>query len=135
MSALPEKLGKSSKWRMNSPCSPHEVGEAEADAEVLLAEVVELRDLEPVLVEELVDAEVELELNTASEVDAEILEVDGKSELEVVTGPLASELPIVERACVLGDAEDMSLLVGMREKLEATVETGLNSGVAGLIEP
>jgi hypothetical protein len=43
MSSSPEKLGRSSKSRTKSPCSPQAVGEILADADVLLAaEVVEL---------------------------------------------------------------------------------------------
>lgn len=50
ISSSPVKLGKSSKPRVKSPCSPQAVGETEADAEVLLAESV-------------VGTEVELELS------------------------------------------------------------------------
>lgn len=135
-SSSPEKLGRSSKSRTKSPCSPHAVGEGEPDTGVLLAEVVELEDLEFVTVEELVDTEPEL--NEALEEVATALEEVECNELEVVLGPFASELPMIERACVLGDAEDMPLLVGKRETLEVlnvTVGLGLTSAVTGLIEP
>lgn len=38
MSPSPEKLGRSSKSRTKSPCSPHAVGETDAGAEVVLAD-------------------------------------------------------------------------------------------------
>lgn len=46
MSLSPEKLGKSSKSRTKSPCSPHADGDVEADALVLLVEKVVLDDVE-----------------------------------------------------------------------------------------
>lgn len=51
-SPFPEKLGRSSKSRTKSPCSPHAVGDTDVDAEVLVAvEAVEavLADSEDVL--------------------------------------------------------------------------------------
>ena len=49
MSPSPEKLGRSSKSRTKSPCSPHAVGNMDADAEVLVAVEVSLIDSEVAL--------------------------------------------------------------------------------------
>jgi len=49
MSPSPEKLGRSSKSSMKSPCSPHAVGDADADAEVLVVVEVVLADSEEVV--------------------------------------------------------------------------------------
>lgn len=46
MSSSPEKLGRSSKSSMKSPCSPHAVGDTDADAEVFVAVEVVLTDSE-----------------------------------------------------------------------------------------
>ena len=47
ISSSPLKLGRSSKVRTKSPCSPQVVGDADAGADVLLAaEVVEILELE-----------------------------------------------------------------------------------------
>ena len=48
-SPFPEKLGRSSKSRTKSPCSPHAVGDADVDAEVLVAVEAVLEDSEDVL--------------------------------------------------------------------------------------
>ena len=48
-SPFPEKLGRSSKSRTKSPCSPHAVGDTDVDAEVLVAVEVVLADSEDVL--------------------------------------------------------------------------------------
>lgn len=55
MSLSPEKLGRSSKSRTKSPCSPHADGDAEADTLALLVERVVLDVFEPV--EEAVELE------------------------------------------------------------------------------
>lgn len=46
MSSSPEKLGRSSKLRTKSPCSPHAVGDTVEDAEVLVVEEVVLAGVE-----------------------------------------------------------------------------------------
>jgi hypothetical protein len=46
-SPSPEKLGRSSKSRTKSPCSPHAVGVTDVDAEVLVDVEVVLTDSEP----------------------------------------------------------------------------------------
>jgi len=48
-SPSPEKLGRSSKSRTKSPCSPHVVGNTDADAEVLVTREVSLTDSEVAL--------------------------------------------------------------------------------------
>ena len=48
-SPSPEKLGRSSKSRTKSPCSPHAVGDVDVDAEVLVAVEIVLADCEDVL--------------------------------------------------------------------------------------
>lgn len=64
MSSSPEKAGRSSKSSMKSPCSPHAVGDIDADAEVFVAVEVVLTDSE----DELTDSEPEDELK--DEVDS-----------------------------------------------------------------
>jgi hypothetical protein len=55
MSPSPEKAGRSSKSRTKSPCSPHAVGDADTDVDVLVAEEVVLTDSEDEL--DVTDAE------------------------------------------------------------------------------
>jgi len=62
----PEKVGRSSKLRVKSPCSPQTVGMGEADAEVVLL------DEEAVL-----EAMLDLKL-----VDVDSVEVDGEAEID-----------------------------------------------------
>jgi len=77
MYSSPEKAGRSSKSRVKSPCSPQAVGDAEADAEVLLDVVLALEVDDPVDV-------------TVCELDARELALDGVG----MAGPFAKELPI-----------------------------------------
>lgn len=46
ISFSPEKLGRSSKLRTKSPCSPQAVGDTDVDADVLLAVEVVVLDFE-----------------------------------------------------------------------------------------
>ena len=125
MSSSPEKLGRSSKSRTKSPCSPQAVGDAVAVPEVLLEAVLpELALSDTVVVAELdvVDEEPPvvlsgLVLSVEVGVSEELDEVDDRSEAwpsaredwvldvaelrleDVATaGALARELPIDDKA-------------------------------------
>lgn len=104
MSASPEKLGRSSKSRTKSPCSPQAVGLTEAEADVLLTESVVGMEVELVLIrleleeEDSLDGEavVDVELLIDVELEAEKLELE-ETEVTVVelgAWSFASEVPI-----------------------------------------
>jgi hypothetical protein len=88
ISPSPEKVGRSSKSRVKSPCSPQAVGDTEADAKVLL-------DVMVVLSEEVVDDPVDDRLDAGL-----FAEDDPVDETEDVgtAGPFAKELPIDVKA-------------------------------------
>lgn len=148
MSSSPEKLGRSSKSRTKSPCSPQAVGDAVADPEVWLDVEVVLPELTlPVTVAvaelDVVDEEPEvvpseLVLSVEIEVPGKLDAVDDGSEawpfareywvLDVAelrvkdvgtAGPLARELPTDDKACVLGVTELKSVTAVPVEKTEA----------------
>jgi hypothetical protein len=78
ISSSPEKAGRSSKSRVKSPCWPQAVGDAEADAEVLLDVMVVLSD---------------------EAVDEPVVEVTELTLDDVGTaGPFAKELPMDVKA-------------------------------------
>jgi hypothetical protein len=102
---LVEKVGRSSKFRTKSPCSPQTVGVADADAEVALlaTEALDEVDVKPLVVvvlkeADMVGAEIELETNEAVE--------DGDA-----GSPLAREVPNIEIKEVLGVAELEGMVV------------------------
>lgn len=67
ISSSPLKLGRSSKVRKKSPCSPQVVGDADAGADVLLAaEVVEILELEMFESSDVLALEVGLDDDAAS---------------------------------------------------------------------
>jgi hypothetical protein len=93
MSPSPEKAGRSSKSRTKSPCSPHAVGDADVDADVLVAVEVVLKDE----VESWPFVEVALlesELGCAVTVPDDDIEADD----EVGAWPFAREVPLEEVA-------------------------------------
>jgi hypothetical protein len=112
MSPSPEKAGRSSKSRTKSPCSPHAVGDADTDVDVLVAEEVVLTDSEDEL--DVTDAEDDsLELKDEVEswpfVEVALLESelgcavtvsdeDSEADDEVGAWPFAKEVPLEEDA-------------------------------------
>lgn len=108
-SSFPEKLGRSSKSRTKSPCSPHAVGDTDVDAEVFVAVEVVLSDSEDVLAvtgsrDELRDQVeswlfVEVMLLESELIDA-VTVSDDKSEVddEVGAWPSATVVPLEEVA-------------------------------------
>lgn len=104
MSSSPEKLGRSSKSRTKSPCSPQAVGLTEAEADVLLTESVvgmevELMLIRPELEEEVSldgEAVVDVELLIDVELEAKELELEESKVTVVELGawPFASEVPV-----------------------------------------
>jgi hypothetical protein len=112
MSPAPEKAGRSSKLRTKSPCSPHAVGDADVDADVLVAEEVVLTDSENELdVTDVEDDSLELkdEVESWPFVEVALLESelgcevtvsdeDSEAEDEVGAWPFAKEVPLEEDA-------------------------------------
>jgi hypothetical protein len=110
MSPSPEKAGRSSKSRTKSPCSPHAVGNADVDADVLVAVEFALTDSEDVLdvmVAEDDSDELKDEIESWPFVEVALLESaldcavtasddDSKADDEVGDWPFAREVPLEE---------------------------------------
>ena len=119
MSSSPEKLGRSSKSMTKSPCSPHAVGDADVDAEVLVAVRVVLTDSEDeVDVKDSEDDSDELKdegepwlFEEAALLECEVVceatVSDDENEVDDEAGawPFAKEVPLEEGASELGVTE------------------------------
>ena len=87
-SPFPEKLGRSSKSRTKSPCSPHAVGDTEADAEVFVAVDLVLTDSEDLLT--VTDPEDELKAEVKSWLFVEMVLLESEL-VGAATGSLDDE--------------------------------------------
>jgi len=115
----PEKVGRSSKLRVKSPCSPQTVGTGEADAEVVLLDEeavieamldVKLVDIEPVKVDE--EAEIDRLVVGDTPADRLVLALEGDVE--------ANDMVALEAVLGMVDWEEASvfewLLLAARER-------------------
>jgi hypothetical protein len=147
MSSSPEKLGRSSKSRTKSPCSPHAVGDTEVDAEVVVAlEVVlvysglvddaltvsatedELEDkIGPWLSVEVALLEPEA-VDTVTEADVEI-----ELEDEAVAWPSAKLEPLEDSVCKTGVTE-LEFVVTVAGPLASELPMEDNACVLGVAE-
>jgi hypothetical protein len=120
ISSSPENAGRSSKFRVKSPCSPQAVGDAEADAEVLLDVVV-------VLPEEEVAISVDDRLSdgidddSVDETACELCVKELRPEDVGTAGPFARKLPIEVKAWVLGTTEVRLAIAKAVGELEAVM--------------
>jgi len=121
ISSSPEKAGRSSKSKVKSPCSPHAVGDADADAEVLLDVVVVLPEdeVDRTLGDGL-EAWLVAENEPVGEVACELCVIELISDDVGVAGPFAKELPMEVKAWVLGMTE-VRLALKAIEELEAVM--------------
>jgi hypothetical protein len=146
-SSSAEKLGRSSKLRTKSPCSPQAVGDTEADADVLLA--VEVVAFEAELISEVSVVELEVELNEEvwpwllvkvelSELDtlgaAAVSDVNCELDDEAVVWPFAKVVLMEERVWELGVTELELSVVAVGGPFASELPMEVKASVLGVTE-